>query len=242
MQVHMKSKLTVPLALVAMSLVFFAIALTPFLEIVLRAAGTPSGAMILLSSLLWNNTLFCVLGLCGGVVVLLATRKENPAWYLGIPLVAAYALIVAAPFLGQILVVHDPSPPFYHPGVLIMLIASYGVLFLLPPCAALFFWSQRRTGRWAPVMAGIALVVTLNSLIVMSYVFSPYLVSAGLLPAQPHIAGQPVACDEGILFLMLGYMAGLPALGICILVLAVFRWRDTRRMVTPSLLPDVERP
>jgi len=240
----MRSVWTVPLALVAMSLVFFSIALTPLIEIVLRAAGTPSGAMILLSSLLWNNTLFCVLGLCGGLVVLLATRKEHPAWYLGIPLVAAYALIAVAPFLGQILVVYDPSPPLYHPGILIMFIASYGVLFLLPPCAALFFWSQRQTGRWAPVMAGIALVVTLNSLIVMSYVFSPYLISAGLLPpAQPqYINGQHVQSEAGILFLILGYMVGLPVLGICILVLAILRWRDVRRAVTPPEPPAVERP
>jgi len=240
----MRSKWTVPLALVAMSLVFFAIALTPFLEIVLRAAGTPSGAMVLLSSLLWNNTLFCVLGLCGGVVVLLATHKENPAWYLGIPLVAAYALIAVAPFLGQIFVVHDPSPPLYHPGILIMFIASYGVLFLLPPCATLFFWSQRRPGKVTLAMTGVALVVTLNSLILMFYVLSPYLISAGILPpAQPHIEGQPVMADgEGIVFLFLGYVIGLPVLGICILVLAVLRWRDTRRTPAPPLSPSVERP
>jgi hypothetical protein len=239
----MRSKWTAPLALVAMSLTFFVAILSPGIETVLRYAGTPSSVIVSPISLLWNVTFLNFISLCGGVVVLLATRKENPAWYLGIPLVAAYALIAMAPFLGQIFVVYDPGPPLYHPGILIILIASYGVLFLLPPCAALFFWSQRQTGRWASVMVGIALVVTLNSIIVMSYVFSPYLVSAGLLPpAQPHIAGQPVACDEGILFLFLGYMIGLPVLGICILVLAVLRWRDTRRTAAPPQSPAVERP
>jgi hypothetical protein len=242
--IYVRSGWTVPLALVAMSLEFFFIALAPLLEIVLRAAGTPSGVMSLLSSLLWNNTLFCVIALCGGVVVLLATRNENPSWYLGIPLVAAYALIAAAPFLGQIFVVYDADPPLYHPGVLVMLIASYGALFLLPPCAALFFWSQKRQGRWAQAMAGIALVVALNSFILMFYVLSPYLVSAGLLPpAQPHIPGQPMRADgEGIVFLLLGYLIGLPALGLCILALAVLRWRDAHRAVTPPQPPAAERP
>lgn len=234
----MKSGWAVPLALVAMSLSFFTAAIAPYTDTVLRSLGVPSSVMIPLSSMMWNFTLLSVIALCGGIVFLAGTRTENSSWYLGIPLVAACALIAVSPFLLQIFVISDPSPPLYHPGVLCSLVASYGTLFLLPPCAALFFWSQRRTGRWAPVMAGIALVVTLNSLILMFYVLSPYLVSAGLLPpAQPHIEGQPVMADgEGIVFLLLGYMIGLPVIGICMLVLAVCRWRDARHPTDPPRL------
>jgi len=231
----MKPGWKVPLALVAMSLVFFFVILTPSLEIMLQVLGITSDAMFILLKLLWNFTLLSFIALCGGIVFLAATRKENPSWYLGIPLVAAYALIAVSPLLGQIFVIYDPSPPLYHPGVLITLIASYGTLFLLPPCAALFFWSQKRAGKWVPVMTGIALVVTLNSLIVMSYVLSPYLVSAGLLPPAQlqYIDGQQVHSEKGLLFLILGYMVGLPVVGICILALAAFLWRDARRAVTP---------
>jgi len=79
-------------------------------------------------------------------------------------------------------------------------------------------------------MTDFALVVTLNLLILMFSVFSPYLISARLLPpAQPHIKGQPVMADwEGRVCLILGYMIGLPVLGICILAFAAFLWRDAR--------------
>ncbi|MFA5332025.1 MAG: hypothetical protein WC342_06570 [Methanoregula sp.] len=222
------------LALVAMSLVFFSVILTPVIEISLRVLGTPANAMIILSSLLWNFTLLSSIALCGGLVFLEATQKENPSWYLGIPLVAAYVLIAMWPFLGQIFVIHDPSPPIYNPGGLCSLIMSYGTLFLLPPCAALFFWSQKGQGKWTLIMTGIAVVVTLNSLIVMSCVLSP---------AQPqYINGQHVQSEKGLLFLIMGYLIGLPAIGICILALAAFLWRDARRVTPPPFPRSAENP
>lgn len=229
-----------PLALVAMSLPFFSVAIAPFVDTLLWSAGVPPGVTIFLSSVLWNFSLPGLIALCGGCVFLVHTQKENPSWYLGIPLVVSCALIAVSPFLGQFLIVHDPNPPLYDPGVLCSILSSYGAIAVLPPCAALFFWSERRLGSRMAAMAGIAVVVTLNSLIVMAYVLSPYLVTAGLLPpAQPHSAGQPVAADGGgELFLILGYLLGLPLIGICLLVLAILLWRNGRPAATlppPSL-------
>nr|WP_320162256.1 hypothetical protein [uncultured Methanoregula sp.] len=221
----------IPLALVLMSLLFFFPTIAPLTDSVLRDLGVPSAMNIPVSSAIWNHYLLGLISLCGGIAFLAVTRKGNPTWYLGIPLVLAFAVIVVAPFAGALFVIHDPSPPLYHPGVMLSLLAGYG-LFLLPPCAALFFWSQRRLGRWVPVMTGIALVITLNALIFAFYLFSPYLVAAGFLPpAEPqYIDGHLVkmADGEGILFLFLHYMIGLPLLGICFLALAALFWHAAR--------------
>lgn len=233
----MKPRWIVPLALVAMSLLFFFSAIAPLTDSVLRVFGAPSSLTIPISSVMWSPTLLGLISMCGGIAFLVWTRGENPSWHLGIPLVVAYAIIAAAPVLTGFLVIYDPSPPLYHPGVVCSILAAYGTA-LLPSCAALFFWSQRRAGWWAPVMTGIALAITLNALILTFYILSPYLVSAGLLPpAQPHyIDGQLVkmADGEGILYLLIHYMIGLPVLGLCFLALAGHSWYNARRTDTPG--------
>ncbi|MDD1686107.1 hypothetical protein [Methanoregula sp.] len=235
----MKSPWSVSLALVAMSLLFFFSAIAPFVDGVLRGLGAPSSLTIPVSSVMWSPTLLALISLCGGIVFLVWTRGENPSWHLGVPLVVAYAIIACAPVAGGLFIIHDMNPPIYHPGVVCSLLSAYGTV-LLPPCAALFFWSQRRAGWWAPVMTGIALAITLNALVLTFFVFSPYLVAAGLLPpAQPqYIDGQLVKSDgEGLLFLILHYTIGLPVLGICFLALAAHSWYTAHRAV-PS--PDKE--
>jgi len=233
----MKSPWRVPLALVAMSLLFFFPAIAPFGDSVMRILGAPSGVTIFVSSMMWSPTLLGLISLCGGIAFLVWTRDENPSWHLGIPLVVAYAGIVVAPVAGGFFVIHDMTPPLYHPGVVCTILAAYGTV-LLPPCAALFFWSQRRAGWWAPVMTGVALVITLNALVLMFYVLSPYLIAAGLLPpAQPqYIDGHLVkmADGEGILYLLLHYMIGLPVLGLCFLALAGYSWYTVRRATAPG--------
>ena len=232
----MKSPRGVPLALVAMSLLFFFPIIAPLTDSVLRALGAPSSVTIILSSAMWSTIPLGLVSLCGGIAFLVWTRDGNPAWHLGIPLVVAYAVIVVAPVAEGFFVIHDMSPPLYHPGIVCSLLAGYGTV-LLPPCAALFFWSQRRAGWWASVMTGVALVITLNALVLTFYVLSPYLVAAGLLPpAQPqYIDGQLVKSDgEGLLFLLLHYMIGLPVLGLCFLALAGYSWYTVRRVTTPG--------
>jgi len=233
----MKSPWRVPLALVAMSLLFFFPAIAPPVDSVLRGLGAPSDVTIFVSSMMWSPTLLGLISLCGGIAFLVWTRGENPSWQLGIPLVVAYAIIVLSPVAVGFFVIHDMTPPLYHPGVVCTILAAYGTV-LLPPGAALFFWSQRRAGWWAPMMTGAALVITLNALVLTFFVLSPYLIAAGLLPpAQPqYIDGHLVkmADGEGILYLLLHYMIGLPVLGICILALAAHTSYTARRITAPE--------
>lgn len=220
------------LALTAMTPLLFCAAIGPFIDQLLWNLGDPLSMRIPLSIVMWNNTLLAIIGLCGGIAFLAATREGNPSWYLGIPLIASYAIIAVSPLAAGFFVINDPSPPLYHPGVILSLLISYGTVFLLPPCAALFFWSQRAFSRWAEFMSVLSLLITLNSLVLTFYLFSPYLVSAGLLsPTQPQfIDGHPVKTDgEGLLFLFIHYMIGLPLLGICFLVLAVLNWCAARK-------------
>ena len=230
------------LALVAMTPLFFFAALGPFIDQMLWDFGDPFSMRIPLSSVMGNISLFGLIALCGGIAFLTSTRKENPSWYLGIPLVVAYAIITLSPVLAGFFVIHDPSPPLFHPGVVLLLLAAYGTVFLLPPCAALFFWSQRKQGWWTAVMAGIALLITLNSLVLTFSILSPYLVSAGLIsPPQPlYIDGQLVKTEgEGLLFLFVHLMIGLPVIGIGILALAGYTWYTTRK-AAPAPSPEAQ--
>jgi hypothetical protein len=233
----------IPLALVMMSVLFFCDIIAPLTDQMPRDLGASFDISMILSSVIGNHTLPGLISLCGGIAFLLSTRVENPSWCLGIPLVVAYAIIVLSPFVAGLIVISDPNPPFWHPGVVLSLLSGYGTVFLLPPCAALFFWSQRRMGRGVPVMTGIALVITLIAMIFTFYLLSPYLVAAGFLPpAQPHyIDGQPVkmADGEGVLFLILASMFGLPVIGICFLALAVLSW-FTAGMVVPAPAPEAQ--
>ncbi len=233
------------LALAVMTPLFFCPAISPFINQVLWSFGDPLGMRIPLSAMMFNIPALAFIALCGAMVFLAATRKGNPSWYLGIPLACAYAIIAASPVYAGFFVIHDPSPPLYHPGVIMGILAAYGIVFLLPPCAALFFWSQRQRGRGAALMSGIALLITLNSLILTFFILSPYLVSAGFLPApQPHyIDGHPVKTDgEGLLFLFIHLMIGLPLLGIGFLALAAFIHYRARREISAPLphFPEIE--
>lgn len=223
------------LALAAMTPLFFVAALGPFIDQMLWNLGDPISMRIPLSIAMANTAVLGFIALCGGIIFLAATRDGNPSWYLGIPLIAAYAIIAVSPLVAGFFVIYDPSPPLYHPGVILSLLMAYGTVFLLPPLAALFFWSQRTFSRWGGLMSVISLLITLNSLVLTFYIFSPYLVSAGLLPSpqQQFIDGHPVKTDgEGILFLFIHYMIGLPLLGICFLALAAFIWFTARKTVS----------
>lgn len=222
----MKTEKILPLALVAMSLLFFIATLAPLCDTVLWNIGAPSDMKMLLSSVIWDHTLLSFIALCGGIAFLACTRRENSSWYLGLPLVVAFAIITISPFIAGLLVIHDPRPPLYHPGIVWTLL-SQAVFFLLPLWAALFFWSQRRLGWWVQVMAGITLLMALNALVVTFYATAPFLISAGLLPPpQPqYIEGQLVKTDgEGMLFLLMHYLIGLPVAGLFFLALAGYFW------------------
>ena len=210
------------LSLVAMSAFCFFVVLLPLLYPVLAFPANITGLEPLY--FLADSSFFAGISLCGGIAFLLATRNENPSWYLGIPLCIMFAITAVSPLVAGILVIHDLSPPIYHPGVLWILLSQAAVC-LIPPCAALFFWSQRALGRWVPVLAAIALLITISSAAMLYAEFSPWLVSAGLIPPEPPtmVDGQVVRMEnDGPLILYLGF--GLPIIGIFFLILAAATW------------------
>jgi hypothetical protein len=215
------------LSLVAMSAFCFYALLLPILYPVLAFPANITGLEPLY---FLTDPSFCAcISLCGGIAFLLATRNENPSWYLGIPLCIMFAITAVSPLVSAILVIHDPSPPIYHPGVLWILLSQAAVC-LIPPCAALFFWSQRALGRWVPVLAALALLITISSAAMLYAEFSPWLVSAGLIPQEPPtmVDGQILRTEnDGPLFLYL--MFGLPITGILFLALAVLSWYTSGR-------------
>ncbi|MCK9581215.1 MAG: hypothetical protein M0Q92_12330 [Methanoregula sp.] len=240
----MRSKRTIPLALVAMSLLLFHTQLTILTETVLRFLGLTSGVEIALVSLMYNNSLLALLSLCGGVAFLMSTREENPSWYLGIPLVVAYAVIIVSPVSGGFIGLLENVNPLLNSlvNLVIILLLGYGPIILLPPCAALFFWSQKHLGRGVPVITGITCIITLNSLVFASIFITYYLAATGLLPPPPpqYIDGHLVKSDgEGLLFLFLAIIVGLPAIGICFLALAAY-YRYTARKAFPARTPVPE--
>ena len=210
------------LSLIAMSALCFYAILLPYWDTVPGFLVNITG----LEQLYWlaDVSFWAFISLCGGVAFLLSTRNENPSWYLGIPLCIMFAITAVSPLVSGILVIHDPNPPFSHPGILWILL-SQAAFCLLPPCAALFFWSQRALGSWVPVLAAVALLITLSSAAMFSAEASPYLVSAGLIPPEPTpmVNGLPVKVEnDGPLILYMGF--GLPIIGIFFLILAAVSW------------------
>jgi hypothetical protein len=214
------------LSLIAMSALCFYAILLPFWDTVPGFLVNITG----LEQLYWlaDISFWAFVSLCGGVAFLLSTRSGNPSWYLGIPLCIMFAITAVSPLVSGILVIHDPSPPIWHPGILWILL-SQAAFCLLPPCAALFFWSQRALGSWVPVLAAVALLITLSSAAMFSAEVSPYLVSAGLIPPEPTplVNGLPVKVEnDGPLILYMGF--GLTIIGIFFLILAAATWFTSR--------------
>ena len=219
------------LALVVMSAVFFSVPLISVLDTVQVYLVMTTGLELPLAFMLGDFSIPAFISLCGGVAFLLSTRTENPSWYLGIPLCLAFAITVVSSLVSGLLVITGLNPPIYEPGV-VWILLSQTVFCLLPPCAALFFWSQKWLGRWVPVLAGTALVITLCSVATLYFEFSPYLVSAGLImPGPPHVE------NDG--FLLLYLMFGLPSIGILFLALAAVCWYVSGR-TTPGNFPCPE--
>jgi hypothetical protein len=175
-------------------------------------------------SRLADPALLAFISLCGGIAFLGSTWNEDPAWYRGIPLVGVFAFIAFSPAFFALVPLRDPNPAFWNPLHVMALVSAYGS-FLLPPCVALFFWSQGYLGRWRIVIVLIALVLTLNAMAFLFSFFFQYLVAAGVLSPPPPVVvdGHPVKTDgEGLLFLVIHLIAGLPVLGACFLALAAF--------------------
>ena len=211
------------LSLCAMSVYCFYALLLQILYPALAIPATLTGIEVLYG--LADPWFPALISFLGCAAFLRETKDENPSWQLGLPLCLVFAITALYPLVGGILVIHDPTPPIWHPGILWTLVSEAAVC-LIPPCTALFFWSQRALGgRWVPVLAAIALIVTISSMAMLWAEYTPWLVSAGLIPpAQPAMLnGQPVRMEnDGPLILYLGF--GLPLIGILFLILAALSW------------------
>jgi|WetSurMetagenome_2_1015567.scaffolds.fasta_scaffold248271_3 hypothetical protein len=223
------------LSLIAMSALFFSLILLTVLHEVLRFLVNTTG-LDFLNSLndflysLGNFSLPAFISLCGGIVFLAGTRKENPSWYLGIPLCMAFAVMAISPALQGFLVIHSPTPATLEPGRL-WFYADKAAFSFLPLCAALFFWSQKQLGRAIPLVIGMMLVISLSSIGSLVHDFFPAVIPAGLHP--PHA--------DMTLFLAIYLLIGLPLIGILFLALAaISRYTSVRPAPPESPLPGVQ--
>lgn len=222
------------LSLIAMSAFCFYAPLLPLWGAVPGNLATVTG----FEQFSWLDypSFWAFIALCGGIAFLVRTQKENPAWYMGIPLIFVFAFIAFSPAFFEIFPLRDPNPVFYNPLHIMALVSAYGS-FLLPPCVALFFWSQRQSGKWRIIPVVIALILTLNAMAFFISFFSSYLVAYGLLSPPPPVLidGHPVKSDgEGLLFLFIHLIIGLPVLGVCFLALAAFTWYSSRKTAAVS--------
>jgi hypothetical protein len=223
------------LSLTAMSALSFSLILLTVLHAVLRFLVNTTGLEFIhsLNDFIYSLGNFSVpafISLCGGIVFLAGTRKENPSWYLGMPLCTAFAVMAISPAVEGFLVIHSPTPATLEPGRL-WFYADRAAFSLLPLCAALFFWSQKQLGRAIPLVIGIMLVISLSSIGALVHDFFPAVIPAGLHP--PHA--------DMTLFLAIYLLIGLPLIGIVFLALAVFSWYTSVRTAPPeSPLPGIQ--
>jgi hypothetical protein len=216
------------LSLIAMSALFFSLILLTVLHAVLRFLVNTTGLEFIhsLNDFIYSLGIFSVpafISLCGGIVFLAGTRKENPSWYLGMPLCTAFAVMAISPAVEGFLVIHSPTPATLEPGRL-WFYADRAAFGLLPLCAALFFWSQKQLGRAIPLVIGIMLVISLSSTGDLVHDFFPAVIPAGLHP--PHA--------DMTIFLAIYLLIGLPLIGIHFLALAAISWYPSVRTAPPE--------
>jgi hypothetical protein len=97
--------------LILMSLPFFLLLLTPLIPLVFSVVR----AIIPLSP--DPVSLIAPISLCGGILFLSSTREENPGWYLRLPPVVTYGIMVLAPIVAGIFRASCRTIPFPSPGV-----------------------------------------------------------------------------------------------------------------------------
>lgn len=174
------------LALVAMSAVFFSV----FGMFLLLAFSGISGWGYDYSFFGSNYTIptfgiFGLISFCGCVIFLILARKQSRLWYSGIPLGITIAVILI------------PSGISNNLGI------GLAAIFLLAPCSALFFYSEKRMNHGGMGLVIVSLVVSiLSAAFILSMIFPPHTTpgsTAGPEPAE--------------LYFWVYYMLGLPVIG-----------------------------
>ena len=186
-----------PLALAALSLVFFSV----FGMFVLVFVRGISG----FHEIPWfgsNNlaALQGVLGLisAGGCIFFLSlTKNQSRLWYFGIPLAITLTIITLSSFI-------TPLP--LNPDMMVLnQNTGQAALFLLAPCSALFFYSEKQKNDGAMGLVILSLVVCiLSALLLYGLIFPPQYAPGSKTGAGPIVSE---------LCFWIYYMFGLPIIG-----------------------------
>jgi hypothetical protein len=214
------------IALVAMSAIFFSV----FGMFLLVFAGGVSGLRF---ELPWfgSNYLAASLGIlglisvCGCTLFLSLTRHQSRLWYFGIPLGIALTVTSVSWFFTPLHLIPDS-----------MLNQNTGqvALFLLAPCSALFFWSEKRMKNGGiGLMVIILLVSILSALLLYGLIFPPQYALGSKIGAGPTVSE---------LYFWIYYMLGLPIIGSLFLSTALGLFRRDSKTGKPDMQKPAETP
>jgi hypothetical protein len=197
-------------ALAAMSAIFFYFFGLIIPNIVIMMLGGDPG-LPYLGSIIFSAgpILLGLISLCGCLVFLQKTRTWNRYWYLGIPLCLAIAVAIVSLFLSTVLPIASVLPLLADPGYLNR-VAPGVALFLLPPCSALFFWSQKTIRGNGTGLVIIALGISILSTILLYGLFFP----------EQYAPGEHVGMSVYEPLYWFYLMLGMPAMGAMYLALA----------------------
>jgi hypothetical protein len=180
------------LALVAMSAIFFSV----FGMFLLLAFSGISGwgyeyPFFGSNYIIPTFGIFGLISFCGCVSFLILTRKHSRLWYFGIPLGITLAVILIPTDIS-----HNLS---------IGLVA----IFLLGPCSALFFYSEKRMNNGSMGLVIIAIIASiLSAAFLYSMIFPPQYAPGSKTGVGP---------DATELYFWVYYMLGLPVIGVLFL-------------------------
>ncbi|MDO9326706.1 MAG: hypothetical protein Q7T80_17280 [Methanoregula sp.] len=186
------------LALVTLSTAFFSV----FGMFLLVFVGGISGSRL---EIPWFGSNYLaalqgVLGLisAGGCIFYLSlTKHQSRRWYFGIPLAIALTGITLSSFISPLSLI--PDIVFLNQNT------GQAALFLLAPCSALFFYSEKQTNDSDMGLVIISLIICiLSALLLYGLIFPPQYAPGSKTGAGPTLSE---------LCFWIYYMLGLPIIG-----------------------------
>jgi len=137
-----------------------------------------------------------LISVCGCIHYLNLARNQSRPWYWGIPLGIALAVTTISAFITPVPLI--PDMMFLNQDT------GQAALFLLAPCSAIFFYSEKQVNEGGMGLVYIALIVSVLSAILL----------AGLIFPQQYAPGEHVGGPSAFeLAFWIYYMLGLPIVG-----------------------------
>lgn len=154
--------------------------------------------------------IFGLISFCGCILFLNLTRKYSRLWYFGIPLGITLAVILI------------PSNISNNLGL------GLAAIFLLAPCSALFFYSEKRMNNGSMGLVIISIVVSILS---AAFIY-------GMIFPPQYAPGSKVGLEPTELYFWVYYMLGLPVIGALFLSHAFgVHYRDSKPGNLPAQNP-----